>query len=46
MDRFDTSRTELQVGGLPLTLLAERVGQTFFYVYDRALIVARIAAVR
>ena len=46
MDRFDTSRTELQVGGLPLTLLAERVGQTPFYAYDRALIAARIAAVR
>ena len=46
MDRFDTSRDELQVGGLPLSLLAERVGQTPFYAYDRALIAARIAAVR
>lgn len=46
MDRFDTSRNELQVGGLPLSLLAERVGQTPFYAYDRALIAARIHAVR
>jgi diaminopimelate decarboxylase len=46
MDRFDTSRDELQVGGLPLSLLAERVGQTPFYAYDRALIAARIHAVR
>lgn len=46
MDRFDTSRDELQVGGLPLSLLAERVGQTPFYAYDRSLIAARIKAVR
>lgn len=46
MDRFDTSLGELEVGGLPLSLLAERVGQTPFYAYDRALIAARIAAVR
>ncbi len=46
MDRFDTFRDELQVGGLPLSLLAERVGQTPFYAYDRALIAARIHAVR
>ncbi|MDD2711762.1 MAG: pyridoxal-dependent decarboxylase, exosortase A system-associated [Simplicispira sp.] len=46
MDRFDTARGELEVGGLPLSLLAERVGQTPFYAYDRALIAARIAAVR
>ena len=46
MDRFDTSRDELQVGGLPLSMLAERVGQTPFYAYDRALIAARIHAVR
>lgn len=46
MDRFDISRNELQVGGLPLSLLAERVGQTPFYAYDRSLIAARIGAVR
>ena len=46
MDKFDTSVAELQVGGLPLSRLAERVGQTPFYAYDRSLIAARIAAVR
>ena len=46
MDCFDTSGPELQLGGLPLTRLTERVGQTPFYAYDRALITARIAAVR
>ncbi|MBS0293400.1 MAG: pyridoxal-dependent decarboxylase, exosortase A system-associated [Proteobacteria bacterium] len=46
MDLFDLGRDELHVGGLPLSLLAERVGQTPFYAYDRALIAARIAAVR
>jgi diaminopimelate decarboxylase len=34
------------VGGLPLTRLAERVGQTPFYAYDRALLAARVDAVR
>jgi diaminopimelate decarboxylase len=37
---------ELQVGGIPLTRLAERVGSTPFYAYDRALISARVQAVR
>ncbi|WP_036171723.1 pyridoxal-dependent decarboxylase, exosortase A system-associated [Massilia sp. 9096] len=37
---------ELQVGGVPLTRLAERVGSTPFYAYDRALISARVKAVR
>ncbi|MDO8888606.1 MAG: pyridoxal-dependent decarboxylase, exosortase A system-associated [Hydrogenophaga sp.] len=42
----DTLLGELCVGGLPLTRLAERVGQTPFYAYDRALLAARVAAVR
>lgn len=46
MDRLDKTLNELQVGGLPLSLLAERVGQTPFYAYDRSLIAARIAVVR
>ena len=46
MDQFDISNNELKVGGLPLQLLAERVGQTPFYAYDRSLIAARIRAVR
>lgn len=36
----------LQVGGIPLTRLAQRVGTTPFYAYDRGLISARIAALR
>lgn len=46
MDQFDTTHDELRVGGLPLSLLAERVGRTPFYAYDRALVAARVAAVR
>lgn len=46
MDRFDATQSELHVGGLPLTLLAKRAGQTPFYAYDRRLIDARVAAVR
>ncbi len=42
----DTLNGDLCVGGLPLTRLAERVGQTPFYAYDRALLTARLAAVR
>ena len=38
MDRFDATQSELHVGGLPLTLLAKRAGQTPFYAYDRRLI--------
>jgi diaminopimelate decarboxylase len=37
---------ELLVGGVPLTRLAARVGRTPFYAYDRALISARVAALR
>ncbi|HEX9172940.1 MAG TPA: pyridoxal-dependent decarboxylase, exosortase A system-associated [Telluria sp.] len=36
----------LQVGGIALTRLAERVGSTPFYAYDRALLTARVAQVR
>lgn len=46
MDLFDKTQAQLQVGGIPLSLLAERVGQTPFYAYDRSLIAARIDAVR
>lgn len=37
---------ELQVGAIGLSRLAERVGSTPFYAYDRALIGARVQAVR
>jgi diaminopimelate decarboxylase len=36
----------LQVGGMPLTRLAQRVGQTPFYAYDRAALTARVAELR
>lgn len=36
----------LQVGGVPLTRLAQRVGQTPFYAYDRALVTGRVQALR
>ncbi|WP_439115348.1 pyridoxal-dependent decarboxylase, exosortase A system-associated [Hydrogenophaga sp.] len=46
MTFFETAAGELLVGGVPLRRLAERVGQTPFYAYDRALLAARVAAVR
>jgi diaminopimelate decarboxylase len=36
----------LQVGGIPLTRLAQRVGSTPFYAYDRGLIDARVRHLR
>jgi len=36
----------LVVGGIPLTRLAERVGRTPFYAYDRRLLDARVALLR
>jgi diaminopimelate decarboxylase len=46
MDQFARRDGELLVGGQPLSLLAERVGQTPFYAYDRALLRKRVAALR
>lgn len=37
---------ELQVGGMPVSRLADRVGATPFYAYDRASISARVAQLR
>jgi diaminopimelate decarboxylase len=36
----------LQIGGMPLTQFAERVGRTPFYAYDRQLIATRVAYLR
>ena len=36
----------LQIGGIALTRLAERVGRTPFFAYDRALLSARVTALR
>lgn len=46
MSENETIRGELCWGGVPLTQLAERVGQTPFYAYDRARLAARVATVR
>jgi len=46
MDQFPLVEGRLLVGGQPLPLLAERVGQTPFYAYDRALLRDRVAALR
>ena len=36
----------LQIGGMPLTRLAQRVGRTPFYAYDRQRITERVAVLR
>lgn len=43
---WHVSEGELLVGGVPLTSLAQRVGQTPFFAYDRARIEARIGELR
>lgn len=46
MKQFPAVDGELLVGGIRLTQLATRVGQTPFYVYDRRVIDARIKELR
>lgn len=46
MNQFPVVGGELQVGGMPLTRLAARVGQTPFYAYDRQLLRARVGELR
>jgi diaminopimelate decarboxylase len=46
MDQFSAAGTQLVVGGLPLVQLAERVGQTPFYAYDRNLLRSRVTELR
>ena len=46
MDQFKTDDGQLCVGGYPLSILAQRVGQTPFYAYDRALLRERVAGLR
>jgi diaminopimelate decarboxylase len=43
---FGTVDGELQVGGMPLSRLAARVGSTPFFAYDRALLDERVALLR
>lgn len=44
--KFPTVGNCLQIGGIPLTQLAQRVGKTPFYAYDRGLLVARAQYLR
>jgi diaminopimelate decarboxylase len=46
MTQFAVRGGQLVVGGMPLSRLAARVGQTPFYAYDRALLRARVADLR
>ena len=46
MARFPVREGELTIGGIKLSLLAERVGRTPFYAYDRRLLSVRVAALR
>ncbi|NMG28277.1 pyridoxal-dependent decarboxylase, exosortase A system-associated [Aromatoleum evansii] len=46
MAQFPIRNGELIVGGVPLTRLAARVGQTPFYAYDRQLLGARVGELR
>jgi diaminopimelate decarboxylase len=43
---FAVAGDELQVGGVPLSVLAARVGGTPFYAYDRAALEARVQLLR
>jgi diaminopimelate decarboxylase len=43
---FDTRSGCLCVGGVPVDLLAERVGGTPFFAYDRRLLTERVAQIR
>jgi diaminopimelate decarboxylase len=46
MTQFSVSGGELVVGGKRLSVLAEQVGQTPFYAYDRSLLRSRVAELR
>ncbi len=46
LSHFGTHDGELAVGGVPVSLLADRVGSTPFFAYDRDLITCRVAELR
>jgi len=46
IENFAVSDNCLLVGGIPVDRLAERVGSTPFFAYDRALVAARVARLR
>ena len=43
---FDVVDGQLAVGGIPVERLAERVGSTPFFAYDRRLLTERVATLR
>ena len=46
MDQFSIEDGELVVGGVKLSRLADIVGQTPFYAYDRKLLSERVSELR
>ncbi|MBS0551703.1 MAG: pyridoxal-dependent decarboxylase, exosortase A system-associated, partial [Proteobacteria bacterium] len=46
MSQFPIDNGELVIGGVPLTRLAARIGQTPFYAYDRSLLSRRVGELR
>lgn len=46
MDQYPVQGSDLLVGGMPLSLLAARVGQTPFFAYDRGLLRRRVESLR
>ena len=46
MDQFEVAGNCLKIGGLPLTQVADRVGSTPFYAYDRTVMAAQVARLR
>ena len=46
MDQFVVHDGQLLIGGMSVSRLAERVGQTPFYAYDRSLLRQRVAELR
>ena len=46
MDQFQVQDNCLQIGGQPLTSVAEQVGSTPFYAYDSAVMTAQVAKLR
>jgi diaminopimelate decarboxylase len=46
MNQFSVNNGELVIGGIPLSRLAARIGQTPFYAYDRQLLAQRVVQLR
>ncbi|MCP4265753.1 MAG: pyridoxal-dependent decarboxylase, exosortase A system-associated [Candidatus Brocadiaceae bacterium] len=46
MDQFPIIDNSLHIGGISIAQMAQRVGQTPFYAYDRSLISDRVASLR